>query len=234
VALARADTLLSHGRLNEAIARYRELLESEPDHFAAQNKLGFALMQIGQSQEAVATLERAVKLQPSNPEANNNLGLALMQVGRPTEAVASLRRAVELQPDYAEAHYNLAHGLITVGQPAEAVGEFRKALSVRPDWPAALGSLAWLQATQADPGVRNPEDAIRLASRAADLSGRNDVAVLDALAAAYAAAGRFDDATKTAEAAEALALSSAPALSAGIKDRLNLYREGHALMLSER
>jgi hypothetical protein len=72
--------------------------------------------------------------------------------------------------------------------------------------------------------LRDPGEAIRLASRAADLSGRRDAYILDVLAAAYAAAGRFTDASRTAEAAEALASGSAPDLAAQIRAHLSLYR----------
>ncbi len=229
VTLARADSLMTQGRTEEAIGQYRELVQSEPSHFDGHNKLGYALLQVGRSQDALVAVRRAIELQPQNPEAHNNLGLALMQAGRNEDAVASLQRAVELKPDYSEAHYNLAHAFTAVGRPSAAVGQFREALRVRPDWTPAMASLAWLEATDAD-AVRDPADAVRLASRAADLSGQRDARVLDVLAAAYAAAGRFADASRTAEAAEALAAGSAPDLAAQIRARLTLYRAGQTLV----
>ena len=132
----------------------------------------------------------------------NNLGLVVMQSGRSADAVSSFARAVELQPDYAEAHYNLAQAYNGVGRSPAAVGEFREALRVRPDWPTALGALAWTESTNGDAGVYDPADAVRLATRAAELSQRKDAPILDALAAAYAAAGRFSEATKIAEEAQ--------------------------------
>jgi Flp pilus assembly protein TadD len=84
--------------------------------------------------------------------------------------------------------------------------------------------------THADPGIYDPENALRLARRAADLSGGKDVAILDALAAAYAAAGRFAEAARTAEDAVALAEQSAPQLADNIRARLARYRSGRALV----
>ncbi|MCE2514460.1 MAG: tetratricopeptide repeat protein [Acidobacteria bacterium] len=230
VTLARADTLLAHGRIPEAIAGYRELIATAPDHAAGHNKLGYALLQIGRTGEAVTLLRRGVRLQPEDAEAHNNLGLALMQAGSPREALASIGQALTLRPDYAGAHYNMAHALTATGRQAEAVVAFREALRARPDWPTALGALAWLHATSGDPDVRSPEAAVELAMQAAELSQRQDVAVLDALAAAYAAADRFDEATRTAEAAEALAATSAPHLVEGIAARLGLYRAGRPVI----
>jgi Flp pilus assembly protein TadD len=229
--LARADSLLTQGRLDEAIGQYRELAERDPSRFEGHNKLGYALMRTGRSQEALAAIRRALELQPTNAEAHNNLGLALMQVGRPEEAVESLRTAAELNPQYSEARYNLGHALIAAGRPAEAVGQFRDALRVRADWTPALASLAWLEATEPE-GVRNPDEAVRLASRAADLTGRRDAQVLDVLAAAYAAGGRFAEATETAETAARLAAQSAPELAKQIDERLKVYRAGQPLVVS--
>jgi Flp pilus assembly protein TadD len=227
--LARADLLLTDGHLDEAIGQYRELTASDPSRFEGHNKLGYALMRSGRAQEALAAIRRALELEPNNAEAHNNLGLALMQAGRPQDAVESLRKAAELNPQYAEARYNLGHALIAAGRPVDAAAEFRAALQVKADWTPALASLAWLEATEPE-GVRNPEDALRLATRAADLTGRRDAQVLDVLAAAYAAAGRFAEATATAESAMALAARSAPELAGQIGERLKLYRAGRPIV----
>jgi tetratricopeptide (TPR) repeat protein len=227
--LARADLLLTDGHLDEAIGQYRELAESDPSRFEGHNKLGYVLMRTGRSQEALASIRKALDLEPANAEAHNNLGLALMQVGQPKEAVESLRKAADLNPRYAEARYNLGHALIAASQPADAAAQFRAALQVKPDWTPALASLAWLDATEAA-GVRNPDEALRLATRAADLTAHRDAQVLDTLAAAYAAAGRFPEAIQTAETAVTLAATSAPDLARQIDERLKLYRTGQPLL----
>jgi hypothetical protein len=53
-------------------------------------------------------------------------------------------------------------------------------------------------ATSPDASARNGAEAVQFAERAARLSGGNDPAVLDVLAAAYAEARRFPEAAKTA------------------------------------
>ena len=246
VALARGDALLSQGQLGEAIAQYRELVRTEPEFAQSYNGLGYALLTTGRAPEAVAPLRRALELQPDSAEAHSNLAFAFIQAGRSQEAVAPLRRAVELQPDYFEAHYNLAHALSALGQPHQAVRAFREALRLQPDWPAALRDLAEVLATHPDPGVRDATEAVRLASRAVELveeraadpgfvmNERDDALMLSTLAAAYAAAGRFEDATRTAERAEAVASGSAPDLAAQISAQRNRYRSGQPLFESER
>ena len=240
VALARGDALLSDGRLDEAILRYREAVEADPDNAEANNSLGYGLLSAGLPRAAVAPLRRAMELQPDVAEAHNNLALALFQAGRAREALRPLRQAIELRPEYAEAHYNLAHALSSTAQPRAAVAAFREALRIDPDWPAALRDLARLLATHADAAVRDPADAVRLAARAVDLAReraagpdgrfvtnpRDDALLLDALATAYAAAGRFGEAARTAADAAALATDADPRLAAQIKGRQDRYRAG--------
>jgi len=84
--------------------------------------------------------------------------------------------------------------------------------------------MAWILATHPDLESRKA-DAVSLAERAADLSNHQHPAILDTLAAAYAADGQYDKAVKTAE--EALALTSAAKakkLAGSIRDRLILYK----------
>jgi tetratricopeptide (TPR) repeat protein len=232
VTLARADVLSSLGRMDEAVVRYHEVLNADPENVVALNKLGFALIQIGRASDAETTLGRAVALGPEDAETHNNLGLAMMQQGRAADAVAPLRRAIQIRPGYAEAHYNLSQALISAARPIEAASVLRDALRIRPEWPTALAALAWIHATQSDAAVYNPAEAVRLATHAANLTGQREVPVLDALAAAYAAAGRYDDATRAAETAETLAVAdrARPELVEDIRARLTLYRSGHALV----
>jgi spermidine synthase len=89
---------------------------------------------------------------------------------------------------------------------------------------SSLSGLAWVRATAADAAIRNSEEAVRLAERAAVLSSRGDASVLDTLAAAYAAAGQFDRASQVAHEAMLVAdTAGAHALWVDIRDRLQLY-----------
>ena len=117
----------------------------------------------------------------------------LQLAGQFDEALDHYRRALALRPDNVEARGNLAQLLSRQGRSAEAVAEFDQVLAVSAEDPQALSGLAWIRATAADAALRNPGQAIQLAERAAALTRRRDLAALDALAAAYAAAGRFDD-----------------------------------------
>ena len=106
---------------------------------------------------------------------------------------------------------------------SEAIDEFRQAVRLQPDWLQAVSSLAWALATVPAAPLREPEQAIRLAERAAELTDRRDAGVLDILAAAQAAAGLFDAAVTTCDAA--LALNPQAPLAAAIRQRQALYNQ---------
>jgi hypothetical protein len=90
----------------------------------------------------------------------------------------------------------------------------------------ALRSLAWLLATSPDPKVRNGAQAIIVAERANQLTGYEDGMALDTLAAAYAEAGRFDNAVATESRAIELARAAGKNdLADRFATRLALYRQ---------
>jgi hypothetical protein len=90
-----------------------------------------------------------------------------------------------------------------------------------------MAGLAWILATRPGVPARDSSEAIRLAERAADLTSRQDVIVLDTLAAAYASAGQFERAVTTAERAAALATAERNGdLAQHVRKRIELYRGG--------
>ena len=70
---------------------------------------------------------------------------------------------------------------------------------------ALINNVAWAFATYPDPGLRNGGYAVRLATRACEMTGFRTTVMVGTLAAAYAEAGRFDEAVATGQKACALA-----------------------------
>jgi hypothetical protein len=65
--------------------------------------------------------------------------------------------------------------------------------------PEILNNLAWQLATSPDPKIRDGIQAVQLAQRACEQTHFEKTVFLGTLAAAYAEAGKFDDAIATAE-----------------------------------
>jgi tetratricopeptide (TPR) repeat protein len=229
---AVAALYLEDGRFDEAIAAYRQSLrlnnESAPTHY----NLGFALSARGRREEAMAQFQEALRIDPDYGQAHNNLGALLQLAGKPDQALVHYQRAVALRPDNADARTNFGHLLSNRGQIAAAAGQFREALTLKPDNPQALSGLAWIRATAWDPALRDVEEAIRLGERAADATGHRDAGALDALAAAYASAGRYDEAVRVARAGVAVAIAAGQApIAEQFRRRLELYQSRQPLRM---
>jgi tetratricopeptide (TPR) repeat protein/mono/diheme cytochrome c family protein len=216
---------LQFGKVAEAAAHFRESARLQPESAAAQYNLGTTLLRLGDYEAAIRYFEHALRLDPEYVRAHNDLGAALRLQGKAAEAIRHFRQALLARPDDGDALYNLASALTVEGEFEEAITYYRRALEVQPDAPEAHAELAWLLATHPDSKIQDAGEAVRLAERASRLTDRKDAAVLDVLAAAYAAAGRFDEAAATARAALAL-LPSQSERAASIRHRLDLYTKG--------
>ena len=231
---AVASLYLDAGQLDEAIAEFRASLrlnrESAPTHY----NLGFALSARGRRDEAIAAFQDALRIDPDYAQAHNNLGALLQLADQPDAALEHYRRAVALRPDNVEAHTNLAQLLSNRGQTAEAAVQFAEALAVNAESVQALGGLAWIRATASDPELRSSADAVRLAERADANARHRDVTAIDALGAAYAAAGRYQDAVRVASEGLALAIASGQTpVAAQFRQRISLYQSGKSLRMPQ-
>jgi uncharacterized protein (TIGR02466 family) len=131
-ALARAVALHQAGRLREAEAIYRRVLEVRPDHPDALHLLGIVARQSGRPEAAIDLIGRAIAADGRNPTYHSNLGTAFEAAGRRDAALAAYRRAVELKPDFFEAHQKLGTLLQATGKHEEAVAVLRRAVELRP------------------------------------------------------------------------------------------------------
>ena len=218
--------LLDAGNVQEAIGHLKQVLQIG-DFVEAHYNLGMAFEQLGRRQEAMEQWEQALRIKPNFAKAHNNLGMAFAQLGRMQEAMEHWEQALRIKPNFAEAHYNLGAALGQAGRLHDAIGHYEQALRIKPDYPGAQNNLAWLLATLAPAEGGNPVRAVTLTERACELTNNRVAAYLDTLAAAYAAAGRFNDAITTAQKAIELAKSARqPQLVKQIELHLELYRAG--------
>jgi protein O-mannosyl-transferase len=215
-----ANAFFEQGDLGAAIANYRRALQIKPDYIEACFNLGNALFQKGEVEEAIGQYHKALQLRPDYLKARYNLGMAAIQQRRADEAIDCFQKVLQLNPANAEAHFNLAHALLQKGLNDQAIAQLQQALRIKPDYTEAQNDLAWELATDSQASLRNGREAVELAEHANQSASGTDLDILDTLAAAYAEAGRFEDAIRSARKAIALAEAS------GQKDQLTqLNRE---------
>jgi tetratricopeptide (TPR) repeat protein/uncharacterized membrane protein len=127
------EALLDVGKVSEAIGRYEQALQIQPDYAEAHNNLGNALVKEGRLRDAIGHYEQALRIAPDLAEAHYNLGIALERAGRFQDALKHYEQAVRIKPDYADAHNNLGITLARLGRLPEAMGHFEQALRLKPD-----------------------------------------------------------------------------------------------------
>jgi len=179
-----ALALESQGRHDAAVAEWKKALAMDPENAKALTNLGISLAGAGAADQALAHFRKAVEVNPFYAEARNNLGIALLQAGKVDEAIGHFRSALRANPDLAQAESNLAVALAQTGRFAEALSHWRKVIAANPNNVPVLVQTAWLLATCPDPALRNSAEAVKLAERAAQLSGGRDPQIQEVLAAA--------------------------------------------------
>lgn len=219
------------GRHEEAMRQYERAVQIKPDSADAHYVLANALASAGRNQDAISQYGEAVRLDPGHANAHYNLGVLLAESGQLDDAIRHHERAVQLKPDFAEAQYLLGVALFARGRAADAARHYEDAIRIREDFADACNNLAWILATDPDERLFNPVRAVELAERACRLTQRRDAGHLDTLAAALAAAGRFEDAVRAAQ--EAIEVADA-GLAGEIRGRLALYKAGQPFRRSQR
>jgi predicted O-linked N-acetylglucosamine transferase (SPINDLY family) len=121
------------GRLQEAEALYRQILQARPDHPDALHNLGMIAYQVGRYDVAVDCISLAIKGDPSRAAFHNNLGEAYCRWGRLDEALASYQRALALSPGLLPIISNIGGVLRQQGRLEEAAAHYRRMLQLHPE-----------------------------------------------------------------------------------------------------
>ena len=137
VARTLADAYEHHvrGRLAEAEAGYRRVLERVPGQPDALHRLGILARDTGHPAMALDLIGRAITGNPRQPAYYNDAGIVLHALGRADDALAHFRHALSLAPDHVGAQNNLANILRERGELEEAARIYRNAVELRGDSP---------------------------------------------------------------------------------------------------
>jgi tetratricopeptide (TPR) repeat protein len=208
--------LYQRGDKDEAMEYCRKALQLKPNYYEARYNYGLCLMDTGHTNEAIESYRLAIQLYPNFPDALNSLGYALTAEKKTDEAIGKYQDAIRLNPYLAVAHYNLGMAFLAKGQIDRALPELRQVANLKPDFDAAFNDLAnavalnneaWSLATNPDPGLRDGKRAVEIATIACEQTHYEQPLLVGTLAAAYAEAGRYNDAVSTGHKACALAES---------------------------
>ena len=231
-----AQQLQDEHKYAEAVPAWKVAAEKDPTDPRAYNNMGVALAATGHTSEAIEQYKKALSLNNDSSQTHNNLGSALAEAGRMDEARVEIEKAIALNPDNGSAHINLGHILeVMGGHRQEAIDELTKGIDLAPNSSdghniygvilARMGKLdeaiAELQkavslSTQSAECRFNLGRALAASNRfnealpqfeeAARLTGEQEPAILQMLAAMYSETGQYSRAVTTAQQALDLAL----------------------------
>ncbi|MGA7927902.1 MAG: tetratricopeptide repeat protein, partial [Candidatus Sulfotelmatobacter sp.] len=134
--------LLQQGAVDDAIARFRTVVQLQPSlaiahAYLAQALETRALETQGRLDDAVAEFRIAVQLAPGQWQAHQSLGRELSLQNKTDDAIAEFNQAIRLAPQQPELHDQLGALFAQQSQFANAESEFREALRLSPDFEPA-------------------------------------------------------------------------------------------------
>ena len=143
-AMNDAQTLAHDDRIEEAVAKMREVTRNDPKIMDAHLSIGNWLVRLQQPEQAIAAYKEALALKPDNDVALGNLARILTARGETGDALAALevfRTALRVNPKNPQSWFQLATLYLDLGRLDEARSSFSEALAANPKMGAALNGL---------------------------------------------------------------------------------------------
>jgi tetratricopeptide (TPR) repeat protein len=178
----------SEGRLDEAVAYYRDSLRIRPGFGDTLNDLGNVLVQKKQYVEAEDQFQTALRADPGFLPAHYNFANLLVTLGRTNEAIEHFETVLRSKPDHSATRYQLGCVMTATGRQQEAIIQFETLLKLEPDYPDARHRLGSVLSDRGE-----WDDAIRQLRLAAKQK-RDAPDVENDLAVALSKSGLFDEA----------------------------------------
>lgn len=211
------------GLHEDAAADFTRVLQLKPDYANAWFNRAELHLEGGRTAEAIRDYSEVIKLKPSDATAYRQRGRALARGGDAEQAIADFNQAIDLNEQDAISLVERGELHMQRFDWEAADSDFRTAVEVDPDCAEGYRGAAWLMATCSQAKYRNAKIAVEFGEQAMELAQaqkKHDFTYYDTLAAAYANAGKFDEAQRTLQ----KAIPRAPlADAAAMKRRLALY-----------
>ena len=132
--------------------------------------IGDVLVKLGRTDEALAEYRLAMQTGSQMPELHNSIGLALVKTGDLAGASSEFQEAITLNPHYASPHLELAKLHFASRQNTAATDELLAAFHAEPVNFHTLTAIAHYMAVNTDTNARDPQTALLMVRKAAELS----------------------------------------------------------------
>jgi len=224
---------MTKGDFTNAILALTEAVRLNPEDYSAYDVRGITYSKQGAFDKAISDFSKAINICPTNAIAIYNRAVAYAQKHSFEKAFTDFAEALKMSPNSSKVLAGRGGLYIKVGEWEKAIKDLTAAISYEPGDAEAYNSLGWLLATCPDPSVRNGSEAVKLASKACELSHWQKWYCVGTLAAAYAASNNFEQADKYQQ--QALTMEGATTVEMqDERKRLLLYQEHKSIMTNRR
>jgi glycosyltransferase involved in cell wall biosynthesis/tetratricopeptide (TPR) repeat protein/GT2 family glycosyltransferase len=133
---SQAQKLQSEGKVSEAIAEYRAVLELDKKYLAAWHQLAQLLEAQKKWDEAAEHYRKAIELDPQPPFwVRRHFGFSLYQQGLFDEAIVAYQKAIAVQPEEATIHSLLGQAFGRNGDVEGAIESYQRAIELSGNLP---------------------------------------------------------------------------------------------------
>jgi tetratricopeptide (TPR) repeat protein len=183
----------------ESAAKYREVIERNPNSVPLMMRLNHVLRRLGEDDELFEMLTRVIELAPETAPAYSDLAHIVFKRGDLAEAERLLAVSLSIEPCTASPRATLAHLAAQRNDHGRHLELLKEGIDQCPPEDGILNNYAYALATNIDEKHRDGAEALRIAEQITqgEQGRRHDF--LDTLACAYAEVGDYESAIRAGE-----------------------------------
>lgn len=134
------------GKLDDALAAYREVQRLMPDDHVVYNNIGSVLQTQEKYEAAIEQYRQALSITPDFALAHCNLGTCFLKMGQQEECLQWFANSIEHAPALYLAHNLRCAVLNELGRTDEAIAVCRHAISINPQWSDMHSNMLFIMA----------------------------------------------------------------------------------------
>jgi tetratricopeptide (TPR) repeat protein len=201
---ATASGLKLTRQFKKSAAKYREVIERNPDSVPLLMRWNHVLGELGEDDERFEILTRVIALAPETAPAYSDLAHIVFKRDDPAEAERLLAASLSIEPCTASPRATLAYLAAQRNDRGRQLQLLKEGIDRCPPQDGILNNYAYALATNPDQKHRDGAEALRIAKRISLGENGKRPDYLDTLACAYAEVGDFASAVRAGERALAL------------------------------